>query len=96
MPKIVRRGAPFKGQVSNNREEGHKVQRQKTIREFKSFYEKRKYLRYLKESKKKREFRSNEELEAHLRQITAEDISELFDRNLFLYVDSDVKAKLTK
>jgi hypothetical protein len=39
-----KRGAPFKGQVSDQKEEKFKVQRQQTLRDFKSYYEKRSYL----------------------------------------------------
>jgi hypothetical protein len=63
--KKKKRGAPFKGQVSDHKEEGFKVQRQQTLRDFKSYYEKRSYLKRYppQNTKKKKVFQNNEELE---------------------------------
>lgn len=54
--------------MSDNKEEGFKVQRQQQLREFKSFYEKREYLKRRRantesKNKKKRVFANNDELE---------------------------------
>lgn len=59
--KQKKRGAPFKGNVSDQIEEKNKHQRQKVLRDFKSYYEKRVFLERLNKNqpKKKRNFNDN-------------------------------------
>jgi hypothetical protein len=58
-----RRGAPFKGKVSDSYEEGYKVQRATILRQFKTFFEKRDFVRSKKPEKKKKTQHPNDLLE---------------------------------
>ncbi|CDW78527.1 ubiquitin carboxyl-terminal hydrolase family protein [Stylonychia lemnae] len=80
-----KRGAPFKGKVSDQKEEGFKVLRQKTFREYKQFFEKRSYLKKHpnQKMKKKKVFVNNDDLQQQQKILSEFDAQLLFQKDLF-------------
>ena len=83
-----KRGAPFKGDVSDNKEEGFKVQRQQELREFKTYFEKRSFLRnqHSDSKKKKKVFANHEDLEQVVREISVLDFKAIFGEKFLEFV----------
>ena len=65
-----KRGAPFKGKVSDNKEEKFRVQRQQIIRRFKTYFEQRLFDRTEKVKKRKKVFTNHEDLEKNQLRIS--------------------------